>query len=146
MRARITSWSASLRRLARDRECDARHSDPRGADSALLPLAQLLTGRAAELTCSMSPRMTWGMKTLSSADLRQSLRRIADGLAADGEPILLKVGDRPVGVIVSLRDFAERFALHAAEHARQALVDEILADRRQGAVNVEKALSGLRAR
>jgi len=94
----------------------------------------------------MSPRMTWGMKTLSSADLRQSLRRIADGLAADGEPILLKVGDRPVGVIVSLRDFAERFALHAAEHARQALVDEILADRRQGAVNVEKALSGLRAR
>lgn len=86
------------------------------------------------------------MKTLTSAELRQSLKRLADGLESDGEPILLKVGDRPVGVIVSLKDFEERFALHAAAQARQALVDEIKADRLRATVTIEQALSGLRTR
>lgn len=86
------------------------------------------------------------MKTLTSAELRQSLKRLAEGLEADGEPILLKVGDRPVGVIVSLKDFEERFALHAQERARQALVDEIRADRLRTTITVEQALSELRGR
>jgi PHD/YefM family antitoxin component YafN of YafNO toxin-antitoxin module len=86
------------------------------------------------------------MKELRAVELRQSLRRLAKTLERDGEPILLKVGRRPVGVIVSLRDFRERFALKAAEEERRRLIEEILADRREGRVPVRKVLDELRGR
>lgn len=86
------------------------------------------------------------MKELTAVELRQSLSRVARSLEADGEPILLKIGRRPVGVIVSLRDFRERFALEAARDERRKLVEEILGDRVEGAMTVDAALSGLRGR
>lgn len=84
------------------------------------------------------------MKELTAVELRRSLGRVARSLERDGEPILLKVGTHPVGVIVSLKDFHERFALKAAEEERKRLVAEILDDRRRGATNVDRAIQDAR--
>jgi hypothetical protein len=53
--------------------------------------------------------------------LYQSLGRVARSLERTGEPILLKLRSRPVGVIVSLRDFRERFARKAAAEERRRM-------------------------
>jgi hypothetical protein len=86
------------------------------------------------------------MLELQSADLRQSLRKLADTLEASGEPILLKLGQRPVGVIVSMKDFRERFSIAAECEVRLALVDEILLHAITPDVSADEALAELRAR
>ncbi|MSP60285.1 MAG: hypothetical protein EXR72_08080 [Myxococcales bacterium] len=86
------------------------------------------------------------MKELNAVALRQSLARVARALERDREPILLRLGRKPVGVIVSIRDFEERFASARASDRRRALVDEILADRPRGSVLVDEALADLRGR
>jgi PHD/YefM family antitoxin component YafN of YafNO toxin-antitoxin module len=86
------------------------------------------------------------MRTVNAAELRQSLGRLVRNLERKGEPILLKLGSRPVGVIVSLRDFEERFAFRAAREKRRKLVEEILQDRRPGEIPVQQALDELRGR
>lgn len=86
------------------------------------------------------------MKELTAVDLRRSLKTLADALERDGEPILLKLGQRPVGVIVSLTDFRERFVLAAAEDERRRLLEEILADRLDDAEPIEAALTAVRRR
>jgi PHD/YefM family antitoxin component YafN of YafNO toxin-antitoxin module len=65
------------------------------------------------------------MKEIGAAELRQSLGRLARRLERDGEPVLLKLGRRPVGVIVSVQDFNERFSLQKAAAERAALVEQI---------------------
>ncbi len=89
--------------------------------------------------------MTEVMRELSAAQLRQSLGRVAGELEATGEPILLKVGRRPVGVIISMRDFEQRFTLHDAAARRVALVEEILAEATAGDMDVDAALSHVRS-
>ncbi len=84
------------------------------------------------------------MKVVTAVQLRQSLTRLAKTLERTGEPILLKVGRTEAGVIISVQDFRERFALRDAEETRRALVDEILSDTRPGAVGVDEALSSVR--
>ena len=69
------------------------------------------------------------MKEISAAELRQGLSKVAKGLERTGEPILLKLGRRAVGVIVSPKDYQERFALKQAGELRRRLVEEIIADR-----------------
>lgn len=88
--------------------------------------------------------MSCVMKEVSAAELRQGLREIAEGLERDGAPVLLRLGRRPVGVIVSMRDFQERFALHDAAARRRELVEEILADRIAGDEDVAEVLRELR--
>lgn len=65
------------------------------------------------------------MKKVSALDLRQSVRKIAAALEREGEPIMLMRGSRPVAVLISLRDFEERFVDKAAAEARQALIAEM---------------------
>ncbi|MDY0003188.1 MAG: type II toxin-antitoxin system Phd/YefM family antitoxin [Polyangia bacterium] len=90
------------------------------------------------------------MKEISAVQLRQSLGRLAAKLKKTGEPILLKLGREPVGVIISIQDFRERFALKDAEAERIRLVEEILADQHPGLSardpSVENALEELRGR
>ena len=86
------------------------------------------------------------MKEVTAVDIRRSLGDIARALEADGEPILLKLGRRPVGVIVSLKDFHERFVLEQARDERKRLVAEILSDRRPGEGDVQAAMDELRTR
>jgi PHD/YefM family antitoxin component YafN of YafNO toxin-antitoxin module len=66
------------------------------------------------------------MKEVNAVDLRRSLTELARQLAVDKQPILIKRGQKPVAVIISLQDFQERFTLQAAQEKRQALLKEIL--------------------
>ncbi len=84
------------------------------------------------------------MKEITAVGIRRSLGEVARSLAADGEPILLKIRRKPVGVIISLRDFRERFVLEQAREERARLVAEILADRRSVEVDVRDVFDGLR--
>jgi PHD/YefM family antitoxin component YafN of YafNO toxin-antitoxin module len=84
------------------------------------------------------------MKEISTGDLRRSLRRLARTLERTGEPVLLRLRREEIGVIISLRDFRERFALRAAAEERRRLVEEILADRRPGTTSVQQALDEVR--
>jgi len=98
-----------------------------------------------ELTHYMTHDMTFGVKEINAVQLRQGLKRVARGLEATGEPVLLKVGRKPVGVIISLQDFEERFVLRQAEEARRQLVEEILSERRSAEGDVDEALEELRS-
>ena len=86
------------------------------------------------------------MKEVTAAELRQAMGRVAKRLERTGEPVLLKLGNKPVGVIVSVKDFEERFALHDAAQRRRELMDEILADRARSETSVDEALGELRKR
>jgi PHD/YefM family antitoxin component YafN of YafNO toxin-antitoxin module len=90
------------------------------------------------------------MKEINAVQLRQSLGRLAATLKRNGEPILLKLGREEVGVIISVKDFRERFVLKEAEAQRVRLVEEILSDQHPGLsagdLSVEKALGELRGR
>ena len=70
--------------------------------------------------------------------------KVARRLERTGEPVLLKLGNKAVGVLVSVKDFEERFALHDAGARRRALMDEILADRLAPQAGVDEALEALR--
>lgn len=86
------------------------------------------------------------MREVTAVQLRQSVRRVAVQLERDGEPVLLRLGQRPVGVIVSMRDFRERFALQVAAEERRRLVQELLARRLKNAPPASLVLDRLRGR
>jgi PHD/YefM family antitoxin component YafN of YafNO toxin-antitoxin module len=80
------------------------------------------------------------MKEVSAAVLRQAMGKVAKRLERTGEPLLLELGNKAVGVLVSVKDFEEHFALHDAAARRRALMDEILADRVATKAGVDQAL------
>jgi PHD/YefM family antitoxin component YafN of YafNO toxin-antitoxin module len=84
------------------------------------------------------------MKEISAVELRQGLSKVARGLERTGEPILLKLGRHAVGVIVSVKDYQERFALKQAGESRRRLVEEIIADRKPTARSVDTVIDALR--
>ena len=86
------------------------------------------------------------MKALSAAGLRKSLGRVSRSLERTGEPVALTLRGRTVAVLVSVRDWKERFALRAAREERRRLVAEILAERRPASVSVDAVVEELRAR
>lgn len=59
-----------------------------------------------------------GMKRVNALEPRQSLGKVVAGLQGGGEPILVEKGRKPVAVLISLRDFQERFVEKAAAEAR----------------------------
>jgi PHD/YefM family antitoxin component YafN of YafNO toxin-antitoxin module len=65
------------------------------------------------------------MKKVNALELRQSLGKVLAALEKHGEPILLERGRKPVGVIVSLKDFQQRFVEKSASAARQKIFDAI---------------------
>lgn len=84
------------------------------------------------------------MKSLRAVDLRQSLGEVARSLDRDGEPITLTLRGQPVGVLISVRDWNERFTSQAAKQERRRLVAEILADRRPAPIPIEEAIEEVR--
>lgn len=84
------------------------------------------------------------MKSLSAVDLRKSLGELARSLDRGGEPVALTLRGRPVGVLISVRDWNERFTSRAAQEERRRLAAEILADRRPAAATIEEALDEVR--
>src|SRR5947208_596524 len=65
------------------------------------------------------------MKKVNALQLRQSLGKVLASLEKNGEPILLQRGQKPVGVIISLKDFRERFVEKAAAEERHQIFEEM---------------------
>jgi prevent-host-death family protein len=87
------------------------------------------------------------MKTLRAVDLRSSLARVARALERTGQPVALTMRGRTVGVLISVRDWHERFTDQAAAEERRRLVAEIEADRLPvSRPTVDEALAELRGR
>jgi len=86
------------------------------------------------------------MKKVNALQLRQSLGAVAAALERTGEPILLERGRKPIGVIVSVKDFQERFVEKNATAARAAIVAEIdrIARKSDDPTPAVKLLRGLR--
>jgi PHD/YefM family antitoxin component YafN of YafNO toxin-antitoxin module len=73
------------------------------------------------------------MKKMNAVQLRQGLGRAVATLERTGEPILLERGRRPVAVLISLRDFQERFVEKAATEERDRVLAEMDALARRSA-------------
>lgn len=69
------------------------------------------------------------MRKINALTLRQSFGKVLEDLERNGEPILVEKGRRPRAVIITLKDFNERFVEKAAAEERRRLVDQILAFR-----------------
>jgi len=65
------------------------------------------------------------MKRVNALELRQSLGKVVADLQRDGEPILLEKARKPVGVLISLSDYHERFVERDAAEERAELLREI---------------------
>lgn len=69
------------------------------------------------------------MRTVNALELRQSLGRVLRQLEGDGAPIVVHRGRNPAAVLISLRDFRERFADKDADERRGEILAAIKATR-----------------
>jgi prevent-host-death family protein len=65
------------------------------------------------------------MKSVNALELRQSLGKVLRTLERDGGPILVERARRPSAVLISLKDYNERFVDRTADEERQAIVRQI---------------------
>ena len=79
--------------------------------------------------------MSYAMNTITMLDLRQSLSKVALQMEQTGEPMLLARGKTPVAVLISLKDYEERFAEVSAKNARRQLLGEIDAMAKKSSVS-----------
>jgi PHD/YefM family antitoxin component YafN of YafNO toxin-antitoxin module len=70
------------------------------------------------------------MRTVNALSLRQSLGKILKQLEKGDSPIFVERNREKVAVLISIRDFSERFADREAMAERQNLVQEIHAFRK----------------
>jgi len=62
---------------------------------------------------------------VNALELRQSLGKVLRALEADGAPIVVERARRPAAVLISLKDYRERFVDRAADEERRAVVERI---------------------
>ena len=62
------------------------------------------------------------METVNALELRQSLGKLLDQLERGGEPILVCRRRTPAAVLVSLKDYRERFVDRDADDQRRRVV------------------------
>jgi prevent-host-death family protein len=65
------------------------------------------------------------VKKVNALTIRNKLGSILDGLDSDGEPILVSKGRQPRAVIISIKDFKERFIDRQSEEDRRELMRRI---------------------
>lgn len=65
------------------------------------------------------------MKKTNALKLRQSLGKLLEELAKDGEPILIEKDRKPAAVLIAIDDFQRRFADREADALRAELVERI---------------------
>jgi prevent-host-death family protein len=88
------------------------------------------------------------MRRANALELRRALGKVLERLKRDGTPILIEKGRRPTAVLISLRDYHERFVDAIAAEERERLAAEILALRsrarrsRRRAVDLVRELRG----
>ncbi len=80
---------------------------------------------ALDLTLCYAGAMSSVMKSVNALQLRQCLGNVLDLLEKNGAPILVKRGQRAAAVLISLKDWQQRFADKAADDARKAIVERI---------------------
>jgi PHD/YefM family antitoxin component YafN of YafNO toxin-antitoxin module len=83
------------------------------------------------LTSFMTHVHSCVMKKVNALAVRQSLGKVLRDLERTGEPILVEKGRRPAAVLITLRDFQERFIDQTAADERRRVVKEILDFRRR---------------
>jgi prevent-host-death family protein len=71
------------------------------------------------------------METANALELRRALGKVLRKLERDGKPILIEKGRKPSAVLISLRDYHERFVDAVASEERERLAAEIVALRRR---------------
>lgn len=69
--------------------------------------------------------MSYRVKSVNALELRQSLGKVLRLLETGGAPVLVQRGRRPAAVLISLRDYQERFADREADEQRRAVVARI---------------------
>ena len=69
------------------------------------------------------------MKKTNAIEMRRSLGKVLKGLALGGAPVLVERNREPAAVLISLKDYRERFVDRIAAEEREKLVEEILAMR-----------------
>lgn len=67
------------------------------------------------------------MKSVNASKVRQSLGHVLRALEKGGRPVLVLRGKTPAAVLISLRDFQERFADSDADEKRRDVVAHIKA-------------------
>jgi prevent-host-death family protein len=88
------------------------------------------------------------MQKANALELRRALGKVLKRLERDGTPILIEKARRPTAVLISLRDYQERFVDAIAADERERLAEEILALRsrarrsRRTAVELVRELRG----
>ena len=65
------------------------------------------------------------MRHINAVELRQSVGKVVKLLEKYNEPLILDKGNKAVAVLISLKDFNERFVEKAAEEARIELIRKI---------------------
>jgi hypothetical protein len=85
------------------------------------------------------------MKEVTAVQLRQSVSKVAHHLERGGGPVLLRLGRKPVGVIVSIDAYKEHFRRDQTAE-REALMAAILGDRAQTDETIEEILDAVRGR
>ncbi len=100
------------------------------------------------LTCAYRGGQLGDMRKANALELRRSLGRVLRALDRDGRPILIEKGREPKAVLISLRDYRERFVDAMAADERERLAADILALRararrsRIGSVELVRGLRG----
>ena len=67
------------------------------------------------------------MQRTNALELRRALGRVLDTLERNGGPILIEKARKPKAVLISLRDYNERFVDAVAADERERLAEDILA-------------------
>jgi prevent-host-death family protein len=70
------------------------------------------------------------MEKANALELRRALGGVLKKLERRGEPILIEKGRKPTAVLITLKDYHERFVDTVAAAERERLAEEILAMRR----------------
>lgn len=65
------------------------------------------------------------MRSVNALQLRQSLGKVLRSLEKDGAPVLVERDRRPAAVLISLKDYRERFVDLEADEKRRAIVARI---------------------
>ena len=79
------------------------------------------------------------MTKVNALTLRQSLGKVLRDLDRSGEPVLVEKGREARAVLISLRDFNERFVDKVAAQERQQLVADIAAQREKAGPSADRA-------
>ena len=65
------------------------------------------------------------MKSVNALQLRQSLGSVLAQLDKAGSPVLVRRRQRPAAVLISLKDYRERFVDRDADEQRHAVVSQL---------------------